>query len=383
MSFWLYHGDCVDVMPTWQECSVDAIVSDPPYGLGFMNKKWDVLGNGDLWSQIEWHRRWAEQAFRVLKPGAHVLAFSGSRTVQYLMVGLELAGFEIRDSIDWLYGTGFPKSSDAGEGRGTALKPGKEPIVMARKPLAGTVAQTLQSWGTGAINIDACRLGRDEDEDPSEREGKRSAGVTNLSPLPGSRGGGAHGRWPANVILDEGAAFELDQQTGHLSRGGTIAADSAAAAAAARSQNVAYNGHAAPRGEWQPYGDSGGASRFFYVAKPTKVERDRGCDLLPLKTAGVVTGREEGSVGLNSPRAGAGRTNGSRNHHPTLKPIALMRYLCKMIVPSHGVVLDPFMGSGTTGIAARAEGFRFIGIERELEYLPIAMSRITYQGATP
>lgn len=381
MSFWLYQGDCVDVMRDWSECSVDALCSDPPYGLGFMNKKWDTLGNGDLWGQIEWHRRWAEQAYRVLKPGAHLLAFSSSRTYHYLAFGVELAGFEIRDSVDWIYGTGFPKSMNVGAGFGTALKPGKEPIVLARKPLDGTILQTVAKWGTGAINIDACRLGRDESESITERVGSRSAGVTTLSLTPGQRGGDAKGRWPANVVFDGAAASELDQQTGTLKHGGTIPFDGAGAAAA-RVQHVAYNGHSAPRGEWQPYDDAGGASRFFYCAKPSKAERDRGCEHLPLKTAGDVTDRKEGSDGLKSPRAGAGRTNGSRNHHPTLKPISLMRYLCRLITPPRGVVLDPFMGSGTTGVAALEEGFRFVGIERELEYLPIAVSRISHQGAT-
>lgn len=410
MSFWLYHGDCIRVMRTWPSDSIDAVVTDPPYELtqfkrknpppyvegspfsrhrvgvngdslpgsarGFMGKTWD--GTGVAFSP----ECWAE-VLRVLKPGSHLLAFGGTRTYHRMGVAIEDAGFEIRDSLHWFYGTGFPKSLNAGEGRGTALKPGHEPIVLARKPLIGTVAANTQKWGVGALNIDNCRIETADNLNGgayAKQGSERHDGAENWRY---KREGGAGefeqpvGRWPANVLLDESSASELDSTVGSVGARAPVTGDEPSAA-------VEDGGITNPRARVPGafHDDEGGPSRFFYVAKPSRSERDAGCELLPLKTAGEVTGRVDGSDGLNSPRAGAGRTSGAQNGHPTVKPIALMRYLVRLITPPGGVVLDPFMGSGTTGIAALQEGLRFVGIEQSVEYLGIANARITYhQGA--
>jgi DNA modification methylase len=336
----LVNGDCILVLKTFADNTVDAVVSDPPYELGFMGKKWDSTGiaySVELWREV----------LRVLKPGGHMLAFGGTRTYHRMTCAIEDAGFEIRDSIHWLYGTGFPKSLNVGDGRGTALKPSHEPVVLARKPLVGTVAANIQAQGTGALNIDGCRIERDPQDvsgwsvtGSSESanmcmSGKNYARAPKLD---------ASGRWPANTLfshadecadtcVDDCPVKELDAQ-------------------------------------------ASGASRFFYVAKPNRKERDLGCEALPPKTAGEATDREEGTDGLNNPRAGAGRTGGARNYHPTVKPVDLMRHLCRLVTPPGGLVLDPFCGSGTTGMAAVAEGFDFVGIEREAEYVEIAELRI-------
>ncbi len=409
MSHWLFHGNCVDVMRGWPDNSVDAVVTDGPYELKYMARKWD--GTGIVYSVEMW-----EQVLRVLKPGGHLLSFGATRTYHRMACAVEDAGFEIRDSIDWFYGSGFPKSQDAARewdmhvctlpgrhcdknpfkkprpddhfcpaapgrekyvGRRTALKGAHEPIVMARKPLEGSLIENLIKFNTGAINVDLCRIATEENlngggyaEDP---EG-RYDGDESWRFKPGGAGEFVQpsGRWPANVLLDEEAAAELDSQTADLRIGGSLNGDEGA------NRSVVSPLALGPRTPWTPYGDSGGASRFFYVAKPGRKEKDSGCDSLPMKTAGEMTNREEGDVGMQSPRAGAGRTsNGARNDHPTIKPVQLMAYLCRLITPPGGVVLDPFLGSGTTGVAALQEGFRFIGIEKEFEYLAIANARIT------
>lgn len=353
MNFELYHGNCIDEMREMPDASVDACVTDGPYELGYMNREWDksgIVNSPELWKEV----------LRLLKPGAHLLSFGGTRTSHRMTCAVEDAGFEIRDSIDWVYGTGFPKSLNVEKemeelvafpyryrGQGTALKPGHEPITLARKPTELTVAMNVLKHGTGALNIDACRIGG--------------------------------GRWPANIIFDEGAAAELDAQTTDLRIGGTLKGGEG------RDRSVVSPLSLGPRGPWESYGDSGGASRFFYVAKAGRKERDFGCEELPMQTAGEMTDREEGSAGLNSPRAGGGRTSGARNFHPTPKPVELMRYLVRLITPKGGLVLDPFVGSGTTGMAALLEGFDFVGIDQEEKYLTIAHARITavVQGATP
>ena len=336
--------------------SVDACVTDPPYGIGMMGKEWDTFRPDTVaktmrvkrgWNQEEknpnlrgrkawrggtavvydrsagasvkfqiWTQQWAEAMLRVLKPGAHAVVCASPRLAHRVTCGLEDAGFECRDVLLWLQGQGFPKSLDLGEGLGTALRPGYEPMVLARKPCGGTVAGCVEQHGTGALNIDACKLpGHDGDAD----------------------------RWPPNVALDEAAAERLDADVGTLTSGAR----------------------------------SGGASRFFYCAKASRSERERGCEDLSRRTAGEVTGgRQEGSAGLRSPRAGAGRTSGARNHHPTCKPLALMRWLVRLVTPPGGVVLDPFVGSGTTGVACIHEERRFVGIEREPEYVAITEARI-------
>ena len=361
-------GDCLDVLKTLDDESIDSIVTDPPYGLAFMGKRWDY----DVPSVEVW-----QECLRVLKPGGYLLAFAGTRTQHRMCVRIEDAGFEIRDMIAWVYGSGFPKShnvscaidkanghpnrgraiptastfqasdieqkhkltsnpveayeakTDAArqwQGWGTALKPALEPITVARKPLIGTVADNVMRYGTGALNVDGCRVGTEERENPA----CAAKGHTNALKW-GSNGKAAKqckGRWPANLIHDGS-----DEVTGLFP------------------------------------GDEG---RFFYCPKASKRDRDQGLSL-PESTPGQKTGRAEGSDGI-SPYAGS--RSPTRNNHPTVKPTDLMRYLCRLVTQPGGIVLDPFMGSGSTGKAAALEGFRFVGIEREPAYLEIAKARI-------
>jgi hypothetical protein len=362
--------DCLRALAVFPAGRFDSVVTDPPYELGFMGKGWDASGiafSVDLWREV----------LRVLKPGGHLLAFGGTRTYHRMTCAIEDAGFEIRDSLHFMYGTGFPKSLNVGGGRGTALKPGHEPIVLARKPLEGTVAANVAAYGTGALNIDGCRIGYG---DKTLEEVKREAG----SPTRGGAKGAilatqsqpvefnAAGRWPANVLLDEDAAEELDAQSGECRSSGHVNVS-----VSSREDSVAMGkmrGRAIPG--VNTYSDKGGASRFFYVAKPSRKERDLGCEHLPAKSGGEATDREDGSKGTENPRAGAGRTGGAKNFHPTVKPVELMRYLCRLVTPPGGVVLDPFAGSCTTGAAAMFEGLRFVGIERAPEYAPIARARL-------
>jgi site-specific DNA-methyltransferase (adenine-specific) len=380
----LHHGDCLEVLRTLADCSVDAVVTDPPYGLAFMGKRWDYdVPSVEVWAEC----------LRVLKPGGHLLAFAGTRTQHRMAVRIEDVGFEIRDMIAWVYGSGFPKSLDISKaidkaagaerevvgvssvtgarhsrtmddgnkgnrrtyqneepvintitapateaarqwsGWGTALKPAMEPITVARKPLIGTVAANVLEHGTGAINVDGCRVGTNDTL--SIGAGKLGYGANLNGSNPGEQN--PLGRFPTNLIHD-GSEEVVSLFPGE--------------------------------------GDKS-AARFFYAPKASKKDRDEGCEELKARSAGEVTGgREEGSAGLNSPRAGAGRTSGSKNFHPTVKPTDLMRYLCRLVTPPNGTILDPFTGSGSTGKAAMLEGFQFIGIEREAEYVEIAKARI-------
>ena len=364
-NFTLYHGDNRQILPTLAENSVDAIVTDPPYELGFMGKSWDA--SGVAFDPATWR-----EALRVLKPGGHLIAFSGSRTYHRMAVAIEDAGFEIRDQIMWIYGSGFPKShnlKDEWQGWGTALKPAHEPMVLARKPFIGTVAANVLTYGTGGLNIDGARVGTET----IISRGGRSDSVTGDERKGAALGMyGAHeplntehtGRWPANVIhdgSDEVVDLFPDTKSGTLNRANITA------------QNKTYG--ARPKdltGEYEA--NSGSAARFFYCAKASKRDRNEGLD--GFEEIRVHDGREEGGVGGSNPR---NRTNNYRqNHHPTVKPTDLMRYLCRLITPPNGTVLDPFMGSGSTGKAAMYEGFKFIGIEMTDDYLPIAKVRIEF-----
>lgn len=368
----LIGGDCRTVLARFTEHRFDAAVTDPPYELGFMGKEWDRSGvafQAETWAAV----------LRVLKPGGHLVAFGGSRTFHRIAVAIEDAGFEVRDTLCWLYGTGFPKSLNVGkaldaarqwEGWGTALKPGWEPIILARKPLDGTVAENVQRWGTGALNVDGCRI---ETTENLNGGAYASQGTTRDDGWGMERGGAGKyvqpaGRWPPNVCLDEEAAALLDAQSGILKSGAKKAAEQP------NGLNAVYG-----RGMGGMSGSTastGGASRFFYCAKASRAERDAGCESLPERSGGQATDREDDSAGLSSPRAGAGRRGGARNHHPTVKPIALMRWLVRLVTPPGGAVLDPFTGSGSTGVAALEEGFQFCGVEREAEYLEIARCRV-------
>jgi site-specific DNA-methyltransferase (adenine-specific) len=408
----VFFGSCLDVLPTLADNSVDAIVTDPPYELGFMGKSWDNSGiayNVDVW----------RECLRVLKPGGHLLAFGGTRTWHRLAVAVEDAGFEIRDNIAWLYGSGFPKSHNiskaldkaagaerevigksnrhgggtmqghsfqvspvipditapatddakAWDGWGTALKPAHEPIVVARKPLIGTVAENVLEHGVGGINVDACRIGFAEDDKPSA--GNRTATFGTQETQSGGDGSGGYeannvGRWPANIILDEYTAELLDQQSGNV-KGGVW-------------NNTAGARHFNNDGKPTDYVSKGadktigGASRFFYVAKASKRDRNEGLDELP-EVRHADRNSTDG-VGGDNPR---NRTNQAKqNFHPTVKPTALMQYLVRLVTPEGGTVLDPFTGSGSTGKAAILEGKQFIGIELTEEYLPIIAGRLEH-----
>jgi len=429
----LLTGDCLSVMPTLMANSVDSIVSDPPYGLSFMGKQWDHGVPGEHF--------WRE-AMRVAKPGAHLLAFGGTRTFHRLAVAIEDAGWEIRDTIMWVYGSGFPKSLDVskaidasvlhggsnsrrikeanasrpGEGRvrnsttnngvmgdailapkmtrdepatnaarewsgwGTALKPAWEPIIVARKPLEGTVAANVLKWGTGAINVDGCRVGGE----PSPSAAMRASGRVPSSCKPGeygdtiqnritperwqeARSGEQLGRWPANLIHD-GSQMVLELFP--VTTSGGVAGNRTHPE---NGQNC-YGKYAPinyPKETSRP-GDTGSAARFFYVAKASKADRDEGCEGLPQKSGLVGNKWTDQDYRSGDEKPSVSR----RNHHPTVKPTSLMRYLCRLVTPPGGTVLDPFMGSGSTGKAAVLEGFSFVGIEMQPEYVEIARCRI-------
>lgn len=465
----IYHGDLFDVLPTLADNSVDACVTDGPYGIGFMGKEWDTfkpeaaeardVPNANIESenpnlkgrtrapasspsQIAYDysltglrgfqgftEAWAKEIFRVLKPGGYILSCGAPRSFHRMACGLEDAGFEIRDTISWIFGSGFPKSLNISKaidraagaerevigrrtdgpsswmlsqkiehrahggtgmgyadgsgkeydvtapstddaklwvGWGTALKPGWEPIVLARKPFKSTVAANVLQYGTGGLNIDACRISLDG-------QPKTSGGCAGTSAL---HGGGITtravenndlGRWPANVMFDEEAAQLLDEQSGvSTSAGGQ------ASLGAFRDGDIYGKGRVEIERRDPGFGDVGGASRFFYCPKPDRAERDMGTQRLAPRQRDE--SRKEGNPGGDNPRNRGLQPRG--NYHPTVKPIELMRYLIRLITPIGGTVIDPFLGSGTTGIAARFEQRPFISIEREAEYIPIAEARI-------
>jgi site-specific DNA-methyltransferase (adenine-specific) len=386
----LHQGDCREVMASFDENSIAAIVTDPPYGIHFMQKAWDTFGSaighdhhkgrersGSMHAGEydysknaafqSWCQTWGAEAMRVLKPGGHMVVCGSPRTYHRLAAGLEDAGFEIRDCLQWLFGSGFPKSLNLHgewEGWGTALKPAYEPIVLARKPLAGTVAANVQQWGTGGLNIDACRIG-DADTRNLKKGGGNDFPHEDDSWQPRDvLFGSEHGRWPANVALDEEAAALLDAMSGNVKAGGTLSGNEPSKPFDGPDIYGVMDG----RREWESYADRGGASRFFYTAKTSRAEREFGLD--DLEPARRSDGREKD---IENPRL---RTNARRNDHPTVKPVDLMRWLCRLITPPGGIILDPFLGSGSTGMAALDEGFRFIGIDLEERYLEIARRRI-------
>lgn len=360
-------GDCLEVMRDLPACSVDCIVTDPPYGLRFMGKRWDYDVPGvDLWAEV----------LRVLKDGGRLFCFAGSRTQHRMACAVEDAGFCIEDCMMWLYGSGFPK-------HGSKLKPAYEPIIVARK---GKVS---------LLQIDAARIETSPDDQQYIME--RIGGFKNTQSIGGNGkyGGGqvmdraasydaSKGRWPANVMLDEQAAAMLDEQSGWSESSEAVRRNSARPVTVAKGAEKAHetSGHA----------DSGGASRFFYTAKASASERDFG-----LRVEGrerkprPMSGGSENAVKRGedydaAQTIGLNRIQHMRNHHPTVKPLALMRWLCRLAVPPGSIILDPFAGSGTTCIAAALEGQRYIGIEREPEYCEIARARIkhwTAQGALP
>jgi site-specific DNA-methyltransferase (adenine-specific) len=368
----LIHGDCLEVMRGMGAASVDAVVTDPPYGLSFMGKKWDY----DVPSEDVWR-----ECLRVLKPGGHLLAFAGTRTQHRMAVRIEDAGFEIRDMIAWVYGSGFPKShnlKDEWQGWGTALKPALEPITVARKPLGEkTVAANVLEYGTGAINVDGCRVGTDG-ENFDHLKGRPLMKINNRRTDEESLNGAAQqaalaklkelGRWPANLIhdgSDEVVAGFPDCKTG----GGGITKENH------RSVTMSKASH--KERQTIGYADSGSAARFFYCAKASKRDRDEGCEGMEGRKSGMSNGAQLNGEGYDKGQdIGLNRVISRSNHHPTVKPTDLMRYLCRLVTPPNGIVLDPFMGSGSTGKAAVLEGFEFIGIEREAEYVEIAKARI-------
>jgi len=367
-------GDCIDRMKELAENSVDSIVTDSPYGLRFMNKSWDY----DVPCVAIW-----KEALRVLKPGGHLLSFGGTRTYHRMVVNIEDAGFEIRDCIQWLYGSGFPKSHNIKEGEfkgwGTALKPANEPICMARKPLEKglTVAENVLKYRCGAINIDESRIGFSNNETDSRiGTSALSKGSEGKAPFGEKKGGEAvsmykEGRWPANIILDEDAAQMLDEQSGVLKSGELKGYKSK------ESENVCMSGKNYEREFTKTTKSEGGASRFFYVAKASKSERNAGLEGASERICGSFDGNidhEHGNRKIGAPPNIP--TAKAKNHHPTVKPIKLMQYLINLVTPPQGTVLDPFMGSGSTGVAAKNLNRKFIGIELNEEYFEIAKNRI-------
>ena len=412
----LYCADCRDVLPILTD--LDACVTDPPYGLSFMGKAWDYDVPGvDIWSEV----------LCALKPGAHLLSFFGSRTYHRGAIPIEDAGFEIRDQLMWLYGSGFPKSHNIGkavdklqgnerevveskikkagditggnfkregsypdkqiditkgtskyEGWGTALKPAHEPIVMARKPFTGSVANNVLEYGTGGINIDECRVG-DEERTYKGMSANKPQGAGTFRDdnwQPKDIEVTATGRFPANLMHDGSEVVgDIFPETGKSSGGRSY-----------QNTNQMYSGGWADEkgSKVDPgFGDEGRASRYFYCAKTSKKDRDEGLDMIDEKAMAwsnqAKAELKRGNLDFRNADGDTAKHNKvqmRKNTHPTVKPTDLMRYLCRLVTPKGGVIVDPFMGSGSTGKAAVAEGFGFVGIEMSQEYFDIACARI-------
>ncbi len=357
-------GDCRLLMGGMDKASVDSIVTDAPYELGFMGRSWDRTG---VAYDVETWRA----ALRVLKPGGWLVCFGGSRTYHRMACAIEDAGFEIRDQIMWIYGSGFPKGGNR-DGKGTCLKPAHEPIVLARKPLIGSVARNEAAFGTGALNIDASRVATDETIVATRNIalGSSGAGVFGAANVPGVYRQQPGGRWPANIVHDGSAdvvgGFPLTMSG--LMKAGTRRA------AQDHPGSVCYGTFGGDAATADTYADSGSAARFFYCAKASKADRDEGLDQFEPQ-AFVAFQTQNGASGAASSLS-EGRETKYRNTHPTVKPTALMRWLVRLVTPKGGTVLDPFTGSGSTGKAAVLEGLGFIGCELTAEYLPIARARI-------
>lgn len=418
-------GNCLEVMRGMEANSVDSICTDPPYMIDFMEKKFDtskdnIAGRVELWAEC----------LRVAKPGAFLLAFGGDRTHHRMMVAIEDAGWEIRTCLYWVFGSGFPKSMDIGkaidkaagverevigpnpynsirgsgspswgegklksmqgssnltapatdaakqwDGWGTALKPAAEIIVMARKKLSErTVAANVLKWGTGGINVDACRIEANADDLVAMDRHKNPTRTGWVSASPDATyKPNAQGRWPANLLLDEEAAALLDEQSGErpgaiTSGGGTHFVDGVKRINPQRPM----------------YGDTGGASRFFYVAKSSRRDRNEGLEGMPERVRNITDGHGMGPINTSKASNGGIRENRpTANHHPTVKPTQLMRWLCRLVTPANGTILDPFMGSGSTLKAAILEGFDCVGIELDPDYFAIAERRIADSKSQP
>jgi len=404
----IINGDSMEVLKTLDKNSVDSIVTDPPYGLSFMGKAWDhSVPSAELW----------KEALRVLKPGGYILAFAGTRTQHRMAVNIEDAGFEIRDMIAWVYGSGFPKSHNIGkavdkiqgneredmgeeeyskrrpratketniegaeygfgaghnitkgtsphEGWGTALKPALEPITVARKPFPGTVANNVLEWGTGGLNIDGSRVGTEENLAGGSGRVGGFAGKTQGGDTSNYRvEGHTQGRFPANLIHDgSDEVVGLFPDTGSPKKART----------AKRGGSSLYGsetiGTPDKVGTW-PADTGGSAARFFYCAKAGKAERNKGLEGFEDVLGGSLEGGNDKRNG-DTPQL-----KPTKNSHPTVKPVKLMQYLVKLVTPAGGTVLDPFNGSGTTGIACKLEGFEYIGIELDAEYCKLSEARI-------
>lgn len=432
-------GDCIDAMAAMPANSVDVVGTDPPYGAEFMGAAWDTftergsqtehwdagqdnpfarnatpryggkkLGNklAENLAFLQFSVRWLSEAYRVLKPGGYLFAFGFSRTYGYLQVAVEMAGFELRDTIVMAHGTGMPKSSNIGHklghdsktALGSALKPACEFIVVARKPFKGSLISNMQEHGVGALHIDDCRIegAKPACKNSPLKSWRRLEGRDDLQ-APEQTYDPSEGRWPTHLILSESAAAALDEQSGQLSAGNRPAR---------RNVSSTFNANSARKGAARPgRTDAGGASRFFKVVpdeepdaflaeelgivwttKPGIKERDAGLDdFLAQPFVQYQTGN--GASGNRSSWC-AGRDTRRKNNHPCLKSIELLRYLCRLVVPEGGIILDPFMGSGSTGCAVGAEnrdpergrgrGWSFIGIEREHEYAAVAAARLRH-----
>jgi DNA modification methylase len=403
----VFNDDCLNVLREMPDNSVDSIVTDPPYGISFMAKKWDY----DVPSVKVW-----KEAMRVLKPGGHALIACGTRTQHRMVCNIEDAGFEIRDVVSWIYGSGFPKSlniskaidkaagverevihSKTGakpgthggsgqyghgedrsitapatdkakqwDGWGTALKPACEFFTLCRKPLSeSTVAKNVLKWGTGGINIDGCRVGKAIKPTQSGMQRFREYSDKNTGqsrPKMQATTPKEQGRFPANLIHD-GSQEVLD-----------LFPETKSAVRKPSESGKAQDGWGlgARKPQERGHDDQGSAARFFYCPKASKKDRNEGCEELEEKESKTLNEYKNPSDGRTASKSGSPK----KNHHPTVKPTSLMAYLCRLITPTGGVVLDPYMGSGSTGKAAVREGFSFVGIELDPDYYEICKARI-------